>query len=127
MYQTNHHKEILTLFQQNPEYPFTAKALILAFKNSINKATIYRNLKSLEEHKLIRKSYNPNKKCYEYQCSVDCENHLHLVCKTCGKITHLTCTTSSNFIQHILKEHMFLIDQGNTILFGLCKECAPHA
>ena len=127
MYQTNHHKKILTLFQANPEQPYTAMALVSIFKDSINKATIYRKLKNLEEHKIIRKSYNPKKNCYEYQYSLDCENHLHLVCKACGRITHLTCEEAKSFVYHIFQNHDFDIDKSSTILFGICKECRKYA
>ena len=71
MYQTNHQREILSLFKNHPEQGYTGVEIVHLFKETINKATIYRKLKNLEENKIIRKNYNPIKKCFEYQFSSD--------------------------------------------------------
>lgn len=126
MYQTNHQKEILALFEKNPQQGYTAMAIVEQFRDTINKATIYRKLKNLEENKMIRKSFNPSKNSYEYQYSTNCENHLHLVCKECGKIIHLTCSEANEFVTHIALQHAFEIDACSTTLVGLCKECKAY-
>lgn len=127
MYQTNHQKVILDFFKKHQEEAFTAYDLICRFQDEINKATVYRKLHQLEENKVIRKSYNLNKKSYEYQYAEDCDNHLHLICKFCGRVTHLKCEQTSSFVSHLSKHHGFLIDQGSTMIFGLCEECKAHA
>ena len=127
MYQTNHQKLILEFFENHKAEAFTAQALIEQFQDQINKATVYRKLHLLEENKLVRKSYNIAKKSYEYQYAQDCENHLHLVCKQCGKIVHLKCEEMSSFVSHLSNHHGFLIDQASTMIFGVCEGCKSHA
>ncbi|MDE6660496.1 MAG: transcriptional repressor [Anaeroplasmataceae bacterium] len=127
MYQTNHQKIILDFFKSHQDQAFTAQALIDRFQGQINKATIYRKLHLLEENKMVRKSYNDMKKSYEYQYALDCENHLHLICKECGKIIHLKCDQTSSFVSHLSNQHGFLIDQRSTMIFGVCEGCKSHA
>ena len=159
MYQTNHQREILSLFKNHPEQGYTGVEIVHLFKETINKATIYRKLKNIDEivqddlekgtkqsyftvdtiksfignmvkiieNKIIRKNYNPIKKCFEYQFSSDCENHLHLICKQCGKITHLVCEETNGFIAHISLQHAFEVDKLSTTIFGLCQECKTYA
>lgn len=124
MYQTNHTQLILDFFKNHTEQSIPSLKIIEEFKSKMDRATIYRQLKSLTEQKIIRKSYNIQKKCYEYQYGQDCDNHLHLVCKSCGKIVHLTCASTKEFVNHISSEHQFFMDQGSTMIFGLCKECS---
>ncbi|MDE7106016.1 MAG: transcriptional repressor [Anaeroplasmataceae bacterium] len=123
MYQTNHQRIILDFFKQHKDDSFTAHALLDVFQSQINKATIYRKLHMLEENKILRKSYNFNKKSYEYQYAEDCDNHLHLVCKLCGKIVHLRCEQTNSFVSHLSNHHGFLMDQGSTMIFGVCAGC----
>ena len=103
MYQTNHQREILSLFKNHPEQGYTGVEIVHLFKETINKATIYRKLSS------------------------DCENHLHLICKQCGKITHLVCEETNGFIAHISLQHAFEVDKLSTTIFGLCQECKTYA
>lgn len=123
MYTTNHKKYLIDLFEQNKDKVFSAIYLVDNLKDIMNKATVYRQLKSLEEENIIRKTYNEETCCFEYQYSCECNNHLHLRCVKCGKIIHLKCVDANTFINHIYNEHDFLIDQYQTSILGICKEC----
>ncbi len=125
MYSTSHQKKIIDFFKTNSKTSFSASNLIDYFKD-INKATIYRKLIALEKEKIIHKAYNPNTKRYEYSYASNCYNHLHLICNKCGNITHLECLKANNFIEHISSNHNFNIIEGETILLGICKECAKN-
>lgn len=121
MYKTKKYNLVLDYFQDNPEVFVTANDLILKFSN-INKSTIYRKLLSLEKDGYIVKSFNHEFKCYEYSYSKHLDDHMHLICKNCGKIIHLECDNAKGFLNHILLNHDFIIDSKTTI-YGLCKEC----
>ena len=88
----------------------------------MNKATIYRLLIRLEADKKIMKSFNESSQKYEYRIVSDCQNHMHLICKECGKIIHLKCSKAYTFLNHIFNEHSFIIDE-KTNIYGICKEC----
>ncbi|MCI5583279.1 MAG: transcriptional repressor [Anaeroplasma sp.] len=127
MYSTNNKRLLIDLFKDNEEKVFKASNLIETLKDKMNKATIYRQLKQLEDEKIIRKSYNDEDNSYEYQYSSYCNNHLHLKCKLCGKIIHLKCNDANTFISHVLSIHGFSIDSYSTSILGICKECLGHA
>ena len=45
MYSTNHKKQLIDLFEQNKDSVFSATYLVDNLKNTMNKATVYRQLK----------------------------------------------------------------------------------
>lgn len=123
MYKTNKHEIIVELFKNNSNTSFPATVLVDKFSDKMNKATIYRQLKSLESSNYISKTYNQSTKTYEYQLANDCKNHLHLKCVNCGRIIHLECHEAKLLIEHINNEHGFTINQYESTFYGLCKEC----
>ena len=124
MYKTEPRKKILDLFNKIEDASYSSTYLVEYFKDTINKSTIYRNLKSLEEEKIIHKTYNDQTKLYEYQLNNDCDHHFHLKCSICGKIIHLHCDEAESFINHITNEHNFMISEEMTTIYGICKECS---
>lgn len=116
---------LLDHFQKNSDKSFTGNELVSELKPIMNKATVYRQLTTLEAKNLIRKSFNVHLGSYEYtfQPNIDCENHLHLKCTQCGKTIHLECTIVEDFLAHLSEVHEFKINKYLTNLNGLCKEC----
>ena len=123
MYSTDHKKALIDLFSNNQDKIYSANNLINEFNGKINKATIYRQLLSLEGENIIRKTYNEKTNTYEYQYARDCFNHLHLRCIKCGKIIHLECKEVLEFITHIENEHEFKVDLYQSTLSGYCNKC----
>ncbi len=123
MYQTNHFKVLLDFFSENRNKSYSALELISKFSKTMDKATVYRKLQLLEKNKLIHKTFNPIHHCNEYQYSKDCENHFHLICQSCGEITHLTIDTADLFMKSILEKYNFVIHKNTSPIYGLCKEC----
>lgn len=124
MYRTSKKETIVNYFKENADKIVSSKSLVIYFDGVINRATIFRQLKSLEIEGIIRKNYNDIKKEYEYQLSHDCENHLHLKCENCGQIIHLSCDIADVFVNHIYKEHGFSVNKKSTIIMGLCDNCS---
>ena len=127
MYQTNHQKKLLDFFKEHHNKSYSVKNLIELFSSEMNRATIYRRLEDLEKNQILRKSYNPLNRSYEYQYSSNCNQHLHLCCKVCGNITHLSGERTLGFVNQLNDEHSFIVDQGSSILYGICKECSKRA
>ena len=50
-------------------------------------------------------------------------------CVSCGKLLHLNCGMSEELLEHIEEVHRFKVDNGATVLYGLCADCrkdCPH-
>lgn len=123
MYKTEQKKAIEEYLCARSNQSISTITLLDVFKSKMNRATIYRQLAALEQKKVLRKSFNVEKNVYEYQYARDCDNHLHLVCKRCGKAIHLACQVANEFMVHILEEHGFSIDKYQSMITGVCKEC----
>ena len=55
--------------------------------SKIGIATVYRNLKFLEQHSIIKKVELPNSiTCYELCSNMDTHSHHHVICQKCGEI-----------------------------------------
>ncbi|MFV0465383.1 MAG: Fur family transcriptional regulator [Lachnospiraceae bacterium] len=92
----------------------------------VNKTTVYRNLERLVEENIVLqfKYIDKNNILYQYAGEhEECERHLHLKCKNCGKVIHLDCHFMDEFSNHLLQEHEFEIECKESCISGLCKEC----
>ncbi len=123
MYQTEHKKLLIDLFENNKDKSFSANYLVERFSGIINKATIYRQLNKLEESNILRKTFDEEKNTHVYQLYDNCENHLHLICMNCGKTIHLRCSEVDAFINHTIEEHKFYINLLKSNIYGLCEDC----
>lgn len=123
MYNTKSKEKLYSFFIINKEKSFSGNDLIDIFSDEMDKSTIYRQLKKLENKKFLRKSFNSNRNIYEYQYLNSLNENLHLTCNKCGKTINLNCKIADSFMAHILNDHGFNIDNYSSTIYGLCKEC----
>jgi Fur family ferric uptake transcriptional regulator len=77
----------------------TAAQIVEHFENeeiAISRTTIYRNLEKLTQSGKLRK-YNIDEvsgACFQYvDKNIECHEHFHLKCDSCGELLHLQCET----------------------------------
>lgn len=95
-------------------------------KNSMNQATVYRNIEKLVANNKLIKYKKPNEDiCYYQYVGEDnhCHEHLHIQCKKCSKIIHLEDTFMDTFYQYIQKDLSVSLELTESILIGLCEKC----
>ena len=136
-YQTAGRTALEVFFKEHPDKQFTAEELHQAVckQTQTGKSSVYRHISQLCESETVRSFYNKDRQCNLYQYigeACTCRDHLHEKCIQCGKIEHLDCHISSDFIEHLQKEHGFTLQCNQTILYGICAECrqnggTPHA
>ena len=136
-YQTKGKQKLIGFFQSNPDCQFTVEEICLAVNGDTahKKSSVYRLLTTLCENETLRKFHSDERNCYVYQYvgkQCDCDHHFHQKCLKCGKLDHLDCADSEKFAAHLLKEHGFAVNCGQSILYGLCAACqereaAAHA
>lgn len=118
---------ILQCFNESKIKHLTAEDLFeLARKkdNQIGIATIYRNLKFLEEQSIIKKAEIPSSiACYELNCGADTHSHHHLICQTCGVISDFEEDLLDNVEKSIESKNGFLIKDHHVLFYGTCKKC----
>ena len=80
-------------------------------------ATVYRNLKQLEQAGLIVAIENTHGSVHY---DADVSTHGHFVCENCGKIIDVDIPTTPT---NVVSERGFEIRRRKTILYGRCPDC----
>lgn len=92
------------------------------FYPSVKLSTVYRTLDLLKELKLVRETYFPGEHHLKYEAFTG-KTHHHLLCQTCGTITHLDEIMQEK-LHHLLQEryhfHNLTLD---VMSAGYCDPC----
>lgn len=94
-------------------------------QQQVSLSAIYRNLAQMEKEQLVVQCHKEGSRefYFRYVAGADCQGSLHLSCKICNKILHISPEESSLLHSKILDEHGFAMDYTNTVFYGICKEC----
>lgn len=85
----------------------------------VSRATVYNTVELLEEAGILRKlSFGNGSSVYELHR----DNHIHLICKKCGKIIEIESHSISTSLLR-LKLESFSPDSFDVKVYGLCSEC----
>ncbi len=124
-YQTRQKEAVAAYFRQRPEDCLTADELYAALGADVGMTTVYRAVSRLCEEGVLRR-YAPQSAggAALYQLNPCLESHMHIRCVACGKLTHLHCDEVHAFAAHLEQRHGFALDEGRTVLYGLCEDCA---
>ncbi len=129
-YATVSRKKILDFLKRSGDRTVTASEISDYLKETdseVNITTIYRYLDKLEKEGTVIKyaAEKGTQAVYQYvEMGHRCEAHLHLKCVNCGRIIHLECEFMEEIAEHIRKDHGFLLQCKNSILYGKCRECS---
>jgi Fur family ferric uptake transcriptional regulator len=131
-YHTRGREALIAYLREHPDCQFCAEELCQAIneQTSTGKSTVYRHLTQLCREDAVRRFRSEERGCNVYQYvgeGCDCRLHFHEKCLRCGRIEHLDCHGSSEFAAHLRAEHGFVVDCGQSILYGLCAECYAKA
>lgn len=129
MYRTNSRLRIMDFLKQNSDRVVSAPEIAEHLKTEgapVNKTTIYRYLDKLESEGTVIRYADENGKHATFRL-VDsahhCAEHLHLKCISCGQVFHLDCGFMDEISEHMLKDHGFLIQCKNSVIYGYCAGC----
>lgn len=109
------------LFLGNSDYHFTIEEIICALKEyeEVNIATVYNNLATFVDTKILVEFVFNGKKHYELNNGI----HAHFVCLKCNKITNVDVPTLSCVAMEIERKTGNVVSSNNIEFFGCCKEC----
>ncbi len=127
-YQTKQQEAVATLFESCAHLCLTADEAhrhLLEQGLDVGKTTVYRAITKLCDAGILRR-YAPQSSsgAAQYQYNPCRESHLHIRCAACGAMEHLHCDEVEAFTAHIRAHHGFVLDEGRTLLYGLCQQCA---
>ncbi len=93
--------------------------------NRSERTTLYRTLKTFEEHGVVHKiddgsGITKYALCEENcNCDVETDLHLHFHCNNCGETICLT----NHKIPHISLPEGYLAEEVNLVVKGICEKC----
>lgn len=91
----------------------------------VGKSSLYRMLGELLSAGQVRKFTGTGERAaYQVAGEGDCHGHLHLQCLSCGRVSHLKCGCGSEIAAQLQRTHGFVVDQGHSVLYGTCADCA---
>ncbi len=129
IYRTKCRTYILEYLQNHKEKRFSASDIFTYLEQNgkkVDLATVYRNMEKMTENGVLLKykTADGESSVYQYvEPHANCMEHLHMQCSNCGKIIHLECEFMNEITNHLLKNHGFLLECKNSVLFGLCENC----
>ena len=92
---------------------------------SVNISTIYRTLELLEQLGLVTHTHlGHGAPTYHLAAQAD---HVHLVCRDCGKVTEVGPEFVRELVTALDREHGFETDVGHLTVFGRCSGCREAA
>ncbi len=88
----------------------------------VNISTVYRTLDLLEELDLVSHAHlGHGAPTYHL---ADRDQHLHLVCRDCEKVTESDLSIAAPFVESLRAAHGFQTDMKHFAIFGLCADCS---
>ena len=129
MYMTAPRKLLFRYFSEHPDVSVTARQLCDVLNNGdqvkIGLSSIYRNLAALTKAGFILQTISQDSKeaRYRYVSPETCGHRLHLTCLRCGKTFHMTQKLSDRLLTDILRVEDFAVDENQTTVYGLCRDC----
>lgn len=112
---------VYEVLMENKTHPTMKEIYSLAKKKdpTIGQATIYRNVHKLFEDGKLRKIDYSGKEYFD----INQEEHIHLVCKKCGKITDLFEYYIEDIRKILNEQQNFKCEEIQVLVTGLCSNC----
>lgn len=95
----------------------------------VNQSTVYRTLDRMMEQNVLVRFKTANSGNYYYRVSDEhhnCDEHLHMQCRKCGRVMHLDCDFMNDIRELLMKQYGFTLECNGSTLCGLCADCKKH-
>jgi Fur family ferric uptake transcriptional regulator len=102
----------------------TVIALVRADFPAVSHQAVYDVLRALTDAGLVRR-IQPAGASARYESRV-ADNHHHVVCRLCGAIADVDCTTGHAPCLTASDDHGFVIDEAEVVYWGFCPDCATN-
>lgn len=97
---------------------------VKAVHKGIGLATVYRNLRQLEETGMVsRTEIGDGAALYELARQEGDHAHHHLICLYCGKVEDLEADLLESIERYVEEKKEFLVEDHRLQIFGKCREC----
>lgn len=125
IYNTDSRARILEYLKSHRESAFSAEEIFEALAScGVAKSTVFRQLAKLSAEGSVKRLADSKRRGvkYQYLDAERCSAHLHLVCRSCGRLIHLNGDVSRFFEETIRASRHFELDP-DALLSGRCASC----
>lgn len=117
---TQQRRNIIELFQQNPQKLYNAEMIFAALQaSSLNLSTVYRNLEVLLANDIIDKIYLDSMHYYYLK---DEQHHHFMICTKCHQYFPIDCLIH-DLLPEISHHTQFKVTGHDLTLYGICPNC----
>lgn len=95
---------------------------VSAISSSVDISTVYRTLELLQDFHMVA-SVDPGDGQRRYELLGLHGRHLHLLCRSCGKIIGVEAEAIEPFAARMKEQHGFVLDLEHLSVPALCPEC----
>jgi Fur family ferric uptake transcriptional regulator len=89
---------------------------------AVSTQAVYDTLNTLTEHKILRR-FEPAGSSMRFEIRSG-DNHHHLVCRRCGRVTDVACAVGSIPCAVPEDTRGFVVDEAEVTYWGICAPCA---
>jgi Fur family ferric uptake transcriptional regulator len=118
-------RELVLEIMHQVEKPSTADEIYSCVQErvtSVDISTVYRTLELLQEFGLVAAIHGGDRQL-RFELLVNREPHVHLVCRSCGKIFGVSMDEVQPLLDQLKMNYGFQPEVNEITLPGLCKEC----
>lgn len=92
---------------------------------NVSLSAIYRNLADMEKEQIVVQCHKEGSRefCFRYIAEKVCQESIHLSCRICSKIQHISPEESEQIRETVDKKFQFSLDLPNTVFYGICNHC----
>lgn len=103
----------------------TVDDLAAELGDGVNVASIYRSLALFEDLGLVQRTAgHGDAAAWELRHADD---QIHLVCTSCGNVTHHPVGEAADLIAHVREDHGFEVSRASVTMEGRCQACLRGA
>ncbi|MBI9049015.1 MAG: transcriptional repressor [Anaerolineaceae bacterium] len=124
-YRITPQREMVLAIMHKLEEPSTVEDIfshVQDISKSVDISTVYRTLELLQEFNLVSEIDTGDRQA-KFVLVHDHSPHLHLVCKSCGKISGIHLQNIKSFSGELENQLDFQIDWQDVTFHGLCSTC----
>lgn len=117
---TDSRKKLIKIFTTSPNSHFTFDELVGLSGTKVNIATMYNNLSTLLDERIINEFHLDDTKLFE----LNNMSHAHFICENCKAVFNVDTNSSNNLTLEVESKYKFKVNTKRIEFTGICSDCS---
>lgn len=119
---TDSRKRLVEIFTTDPFRHFTFDELVNLSGEKVNIATMYNNISTLLDEKIIAEFYVGDIRIFE----LGNRNHAHFICEECKKAINIDTKMSNAINDEVEEQYGYIVNNTKVEFTGICTDCQSN-